>query len=156
MSEFAIGGVARRVSFKRRFDKSVKTKPQSPSFGVHSGLIRNPNWPPGPGVQMPTDRRLAKRVRYSFDLLYAGRAINVSGDVSATGAMFVLDRLMPISHVHLSVRVPDEREPRKVEADVIRTSYKGQYIAHHVRFSEPSQFADAMKQIVASGAVAVP
>lgn len=156
MSEFATGSSARRVSFKRRFDKTVKSKPQSPSFGVHSGLIRNPNWPPGPGVQMPTDRRLAKRVRYSFDLLYAGRAITVSGDVSATGAMFVLDRLMPVNHVQLSVRVPDEREPRKVEADVIRTSYKGQYIAHHVRFSEPSQFSEAMQHIVASGAVAVP
>ncbi len=153
MSEFASGGSARRLYLKRRFDKKPKSKPQSPSFGVHNGLIRNPNWPPGPGVQMPTDRRLSKRVEYGFDLLYAGRSIAVRGDVSATGAMFVLDRLMPSSHVQLSVRVPEEREPRRVEADVIRTSYKGQFIAHHVRFSEPAQFGGAMAQIVASGAV---
>jgi hypothetical protein len=155
MSEFGTGSSVRRLSLRRRFDKTVKAKPQSPSYGVRAGFIRNPNWPPGPGVQMPTDRRLAKRVEYTFEVLYAGRAIAVQGDVSATGAMFVLDRVMPTSQVELAVRVPAEREPRRVSADVVRTSYKGPYIAHHVKFLHPEQFDHAMEQIVASGAVPV-
>ncbi len=146
--------ISRRLAFKRRF-KEAKPKPQSPSFGVHHGLIRNPNWPPPPGVTMPTDRRLAKRVLYSFEIMYAGRAMTVTGDVSATGAMFVMDRLMPTAHIEMSVRVPNEREPRRIKGEIIRTSYKGEYIAHHVRFSEPAQFADAMDHIIASGAIVV-
>ncbi len=155
MSEFGTGSSARRLHLRRRFDKTQKAKPQSPSFGVHSGFIRNPNWPPPPGVTMPTDRRLAPRFEYSFELMYAGRAITVNGDVSATGAMFVLDRLMPTAHIELSVRVPGESVPRRVTGEVIRTSYQGSNVAHHVRFSEPAQFFDAMPHIVARGAVAV-
>jgi len=155
MSEFSGDSSARRLHLRRRFDKGPKAKPQSPSFGVHNGLIRNPNWPPPPGVEMPTDRRLSPRFAYTFELLYAGRAITVNGDVSATGAMFVLERLMPSANVELSLRVPGEAVPRRVTGEVIRTSYKGEHIAHHVRFNESSPFADAIKSIVSRGAVAL-
>ena len=155
MSEFSGDTSARRLHLRRRFDKTQKTKPQSPSYGVHNGLIRNPNWPPPPGVEMPTDRRMSPRFEYSFELLYAGRAITVNGDVSATGAMFVLERLMPTSHVELSVRIPGESLPRRVAGEVIRTSYKGAHIAHHVRFNDPAQLGDAMSHIVSRGAVAL-
>ncbi len=158
MSEFNFGSSARRLHLKRRFDKSAesKAKPQSPSFGVHHGLIRNPNWPPPPGVSMPTDRRLAKRVRYSFQILVGGRAVTVAGDISATGAMFLLERLLPSSHVELAIEVPGETQPRRLSGEVIRTSNKGGFIAHHVRFNEPEQFGvSAMKPIEATGAVVV-
>lgn len=156
MSNFdSLGSVARRIHLKRRFDKNAKPAPQSPSFGVRRGLIRNPNWPPPPGVEMPTDRRLSPRVRYGFDLLYAGRPIAVAGDLSATGAMFVMERLLPTARVELVIRVPNEPAPRRVSGDIIRTSYKGQFIAHHVRFVEPTSVFDAMQTIMASGAVRV-
>lgn len=156
MSEFSIGGSAQRVAFKRRFDRTKEAKPKavSPSYGVHRGFIRNPNWPPGPGVEMPTDRRMAKRVRYQFDLLYAGNAIAVNGDLSETGAMFVLDRLMPSKNVEISVRVPAESEPRRLAGEVIRTSYKGQFIAHHVKFFQGS-LDGAIGQMINSGAQVV-
>ncbi len=156
MSEFSIGGSAQRVAFKRRFDKNkgAKAKPVSPSYGVHRGFIRNPNWPPGPGVEMPTDRRLAKRVRYQFDLLYAGKAIAVSGDVSETGAMFVLDRVMPSKNVEILVRVPAESQPRRLAGEVIRTSYKGQFIAHHVKFLQGS-LDGAIANMISGGAQVV-
>ena len=85
----------------------------------------------------------------------AGWALQWQASQRVPGMALVITDRHQTSHVELSVRIPGESLPRRVAGEVIRTSYKGAHIAHHVRFNDPAQLGDAMSHIVSRGAVAL-
>jgi len=105
---------------KRRF---------SPSYGVHKGYIKDPNWPPAhfPEEGMAAARRY-RRVEIRFDLELAGEVKSVLGDISAGGAMFLFNESQPGAEVAVIVKGVRAR------AKVLSVSPKGALFAHHCQF----------------------
>ncbi len=119
----------KRALVGRRKTKSKATQRFSPSFAVHHGLISDPNWPP---AHFPETGKAAgrkhRRVEFDFRVGLPGMEIPVRGDVSQGGAMFVLNRRVDAKEVTIIVK------RKQARAEVVSTSKKGDWYAHHCRF----------------------
>jgi hypothetical protein len=106
----------------------------SPSFGVHRGLIKDPNWPPAefPEHGTAASRRF-RRVELPFEVSLRGEQVQVKGDISEGGAMFLLDRRVETKVVDVVVH------GKVARAEVLSTSKKGSLFAHHCRFTDSSE-----------------
>ena len=117
----------------------------SPSFGVRRGLIKDPNWPPAhfPEHGTAASRRF-RRVESTFDLSFRGEQIEVKGDVSQGGAMFVLNRRLDTKQIEIVVK------GHKAKAEVLSTSKKGNAFAHHCRFLDVSESGPVWEAVARS------
>lgn len=117
----------------------------SPSFGVHHGLIKDPNWPPAqfPEHGTAASRRF-RRVEFSFGVELRGEAHQVRGDVSEGGAMFLLDRRVETKNVDIVVKGVVAR------AEVLSTSKKGASFAHHCRFIDAAEARPVWEAVASS------
>lgn len=101
----------------------------SPSWGVHKGLIRDPNWPPAQFPEAGTAAaRRSRRVACDFDIELNGQVRHVHGDISRGGAMFILTERLPVSQLVVSYR------GLKANAEVISHTTRGNETKHHLRF----------------------
>jgi hypothetical protein len=114
--------------FTRRVKKKVGDA-FSPSFGVHNGLIPDPNWPP---AEFPKDsvamQRKHRRIACEVVVEVDGRRTAVPGDLSAGGAMFLLPLRAASDLVTIEVRGV------RAEAKILSVSKKGAQVAHHAQF----------------------
>ncbi|MFZ5440837.1 MAG: PilZ domain-containing protein [Myxococcota bacterium] len=108
----------------------------SPSFGVHRGLIKDPNWPPAafPEHGTAASRRF-RRVELPFEISLRGEVMAVTGDISEGGAMFLLDHRLDAKHVDVVFKGHQAR------VEVLSTSKKGARFAHHCRFLDVAEVA---------------
>ncbi len=138
-SSNSVGSVARR---RVRSKASAKF---SPSFGVHRGLIKDPNWPPAefPEHGTAASRRF-RRVETAFDVGLRGESVTVVGDVSQGGAMFLLGRRVETKVVDIMVQGVSAR------AEVLSTSKKGALWAHHCRFLDAAESMPVWQQVASS------
>lgn len=113
-----------------RSGRSTASGKFSPSFGVHRGLIKDPNWPPAqfPEHGTAASRRF-RRVETKFVISVRGEELEVKGDVSEGGAMFLLDRRLEVKALHVVVG------GKAARAEVLSCSKKGNLFAHHCRFT---------------------
>ena len=117
----------------------------SPSFGVRHGLIKDPNWPPAefPEHGTAASRRF-RRVNMAFGVELRGEAVQVKGDVSEGGAMFLLDRRVETKHVDIVVKGLVAR------AEVLSASKKGAEFAHHCRFIDSAEALPVWEAVASS------
>ena len=117
----------------------------SPSFGVHRGLIKDPNWPPAefPEHGTAASRRF-RRVEMTFGVELRGETREVHGDVSEGGAMFLLDRRVETKHVDIIVKGVAAR------AEVLSASKKGASFAHHCRFIDSAEALPVWEAVASS------
>ena len=117
----------------------------SPSFGVHRGLIKDPNWPPAqfPEHGTAASRRF-RRVELSFEVELRGEAHHVQGDVSEGGAMFLLGRKVETKHVDIVVK------GKAARAEVLSASKKGTAFAHHCRFIDAAEALPGWEAVASS------
>lgn len=101
----------------------------SPSYGVHHGYIKDPNWPPAhfPESGAAAARR-TRRVEARFEVEFSDGTKSVLGDVSAGGAMFVLDERRVERQVVVAVKA------MRARAEVLSVSLKNGRYAHHCQF----------------------
>lgn len=118
--------------------KSSVTEKFSPSFGVHQGMIPDPNWPPAefPEGNVAMQRK-DRRVACGFTLEVDGKRSEVTGDLSRGGAMFLLPARVAVQVVIIEVRGV------RAEARVLSTSERNNQVAHHAQFID----ADAAKAL---------
>jgi hypothetical protein len=115
------------------------------------GFIPNPNWPPPPGSEDPTERRTAVRVPLAFQLgLGRGQRIAVSGNVSAGGAMFLLNQPLQNPRIDIYVKLPAETQETHVVGELIAASPDRGAVVHRVRWVDPSAFASTAQRLVAN------
>lgn len=117
--------------------RKVESKPSakfSPSFGVHRGLIKDPNWPP---VEFPEHGTAASRrqlrVPARFEVRVRQQQVPVTGDLSSGGAMFLF--AWRVDARIIEVRV----QGQVARAEVLSTSKKGGQFAHHCRFIDAAE-----------------
>ncbi len=117
----------------------------SPSFGVHHGLIKDPNWPPAvfPEHGTAASRRF-RRVEMNFYVELRGETVTVQGDVSAGGAMFLFDRKVETKVVDVVVL------GKVARAEVLSISKKGELFAHHCRFIDLGEARPVWDAVAAS------
>src|SRR5689334_19456573 len=92
--------------------------------------------PPAVSAHARAAPRRFRRVEFSFGVELPGEpgswttveALEVKGDVSEGGAMFLLDRKLDAKTVDIVVKGSTAR------AEVLSASKKGHYFAHHCRF----------------------
>lgn len=117
-----------------RQGRSTASGKFSPSFGVHRGLIKDPNWPPAQFPEHGTAAaRRFRRVELAFEVELRGETANVKGDVSEGGAMFLFERQVETRHVDIVVK------GKAARAEVLSTSKRGTAFAHHCRFIDASE-----------------
>jgi hypothetical protein len=101
----------------------------SPSWGVHKGLIRDPNWPP---AQFPTAgtaaARRSRRIACDFQVQAGTKRLDVHGDISRGGAMFILSERLPATQVLVTYK------GFTAAAEIISHTTRGGQTAHHLRF----------------------
>lgn len=101
----------------------------SPSYGVHRGYIKDPNWPPAHFPEAgPASARRTRRVETRFDVELPEGTRSVLGDVSAGGAMFLLDERRHERQVVVAVKA------MRARAEVLSVSMKGGRFAYHCQF----------------------
>lgn len=117
----------------------------SPSFGVRRGLIKDPNWPPAqfPEHGTAASRRF-RRVEATFDIAVRGENVEVKGDVSEGGAMFLLNRRLDVKQLAIVVK------GHAAKAEVLSTSKKGNAFAHHCRFLDSSESRPVWEAVASS------
>ena len=127
-----------------RTGKSKKSGSFSPSFGVHQGLIKDPNWPP---AQMPAEGTAAarrhRRVQIPFVIDVRGDRYDVTGDISQGGAMFLLGNALEQKAVDIVLGDSIAR------VEVLSISKKGSTFAHHCRFLNTHQGAQVWAAVQA-------
>ncbi len=135
---------------RRRFKPKAKSDSFSPSYGVRMGLIPNPSWPPPPGVEDATERRTARRVPLTFQLgLPQGKRLQVRGNVSAGGALFLLTAPLAATQVDLYVTVPAQTEELHMVGVLIAATAQDGAVVHRVRWQDPAKFAAAALVLLA-------
>jgi hypothetical protein len=138
---FGSGGRPDRVLRRRVHDK--ESRKFSPSFGVHAGLIPDPNWPP---VQFPEDnvamQRKYRRVRCELILEAEGLRRRVPGDLSQGGAMVLL------AHELSTGVVTIEFSGRRAEARVLSSTPHGPMFAHHAQFLDENAGRAVWRELV--------
>jgi hypothetical protein len=101
----------------------------SPSWGVHKGLIRDPNWPP---AQFPTAgtaaARRSRRIACDFQVRVGAKTLDVHGDISRGGAMFILGERLPVTQAVVTYK------GHAATAEIISHTTRGAQTAHHLRF----------------------
>ncbi len=106
----------------------------SPSYGVHKGMIPDPNWPP---ARFPEDStamaRVHRRVPARFKVESDGKVYEVKGDMSKGGAMFMLPTKLDVQTVE--VRLGD----LAARAQLLAAHEKGAEVSHHVRFLDEGE-----------------
>jgi hypothetical protein len=117
-----------------RTGRSTASGKFSPSFGVHRGLIKDPNWPPAqfPEHGSAASRRF-RRIDTRFVVATRGEELSVAGDISEGGAMFLLDRRVDTKVVDVVFNGHSAR------AEVLSCSKKGALFAHHCRFLDQNE-----------------
>ena len=114
-----------------RSAKSKKAGRFSPSFGVHQGLIKDPNWPPAEMPEKGTAAaRRSKRVLLPFHIVVQGETYPVQGDISEGGAMFLLGN--ELQQKTVDIKLGDAL----ARVEILSVSKKGKAWAHHCRFLE--------------------
>jgi len=115
----------------------------SPSFGVHKGLIPDPNWPP---VEFPEDnvamQRRFRRVRCDLVLHAEGLRRRVPGDLSKGGAMVLLPQMLTIPVVTI------ELNGKQAEAQVLSATPVGPLFAHHVQFIDEASGHAVWRELI--------
>ncbi len=116
----------------------------SPSYGVHQGFIPDPNWPP---AELPEGGRAmsrkSRRQVMTYNVLVNNAWVEVKGDLSKGGALFLLPERMEqkYAHVHYGSHV--------ARVEILSTSKKGSLYGHHCRFVDATESAplwEAAKQ----------
>jgi hypothetical protein len=124
------------IGATRRKLKTTAAAKFSPSFGVHRGFIRDPNWPP---PVMPenshANARRHLRVAANFTVVLDGLPARVTGDLSRGGAMFLLPRDTGTREVLVQVGVHAAR------LKVLGVSDRAGQAAYHGQFLDRAESA---------------
>ena len=80
----------------------------------------------------------------AFGVELRGEAVQVTGDVSEGGAMFLLDRKVETKHVDIVVKGLVAR------AEVLSASKKGSDFAHHCRFIDSAEALPVWEAVASS------
>jgi hypothetical protein len=138
-------GNGARLRYLNRRTRKDEVKKFSPSFGVHVGLIPDPNWPP---VQFPDNsvamQRKHRRVACTFSLQVEGKKSTVSGDVSVGGVMFLWPQKLGVTEVIVEVRGVSAL------AKVLSSNQRAEVIAHHAQFVDPVEGAKVWKALTSA------
>jgi hypothetical protein len=133
MSEFSSAATNSAIHRKTRTSSSEKF---SPSYGVHKGYIPDPNWPP---AELPEGARAmsrkSRRQVMTYNVLVQNKWVEVKGDLSKGGALFLLPERMEqkYAHVHYGSHV--------ARVEILSTSKKGSMFGHHCRFIDEKESA---------------
>ena len=129
---FSKSGNASAVSARHAHSEAKRRF--SPSYGVHKGYIKDPNWPP---AHFPEDgvaaARRYRRVVVNFEVEFDGVKQAVQGDLSAGGAMFLLPAHRNDTQVVVILKGVRAR------AEVLSVSPKGALFAHHCHFIDATE-----------------
>lgn len=118
---------------RRRLRKRQNSR-FSPSYGVHKGLITDPNWPPPEFPEEGTAAaRRTKRFSCDFEVHLGAESFAVHGDISLGGAMFLLGRRLDAQRVVVTYK------RLQAVAELVSTSTRGKQTAHHFRFLSRSE-----------------
>jgi hypothetical protein len=138
-------GNGARLRYLNRRTRKDEVKKFSPSFGVHLGLIPDPNWPP---VQFPDNsvamQRKHRRVACSFSLDIQGKKSAVQGDVSVGGVLFLWPEQLTVTEVIVEIR------GQAALARVLSSNQRGAVIAHHAQFVDPAEGAKVWKALTSA------
>ncbi len=128
-----------------RTGRTTASSKFSPSFGVHRGLIKDPNWPPAqfPEHGTAASRRF-RRIDSNFDVALRGEQVAVTGDISEGGAMFLLDRRVDTKVIDVVIKGMAAR------AEVLSASKKGSMFAHHCRFLDSAESLPVWEAVASS------
>lgn len=101
------------------------------SYGVRNGFVAE-----NAGSKPQDERRTARRMRHTFEIEAGGKRIQVSGDVSTGGFMFL--RPYEIQADTVEILVPNTTD-RRVKGMIVARHQRGARYAHHVRFVENTE-----------------
>jgi hypothetical protein len=135
-----------RSTLRKVISRKARSSPAekfSPSFGVHQGMIPDPNWPPAefPEGNVAMQRK-DRRVTCSFTLEVDGRRREVTGDLSRGGAMFLLPARAAVQVVMIELRGV------RAEAQVLSTNARNNQVAHHAQFIDPEAAKAVWKKLL--------
>ena len=95
----------RETPVRNRRVKTTATKRFSPSHGVATGAIPDPNWPPPELPKTETAmRRRTRRIRCAFSVWVGSKKHRVRGDISKGGARFLFPDDLEASEVVLELK----------------------------------------------------
>ncbi|MEW5741882.1 MAG: hypothetical protein AB1938_23410 [Myxococcota bacterium] len=118
----------------RRKVKKHSNAQFSPSWGVHKGLIQDPNWPPAQFPEGGTAAaRRSRRFACNFEVKAGETQLHVHGDISRGGAMFILTQRLPVSTVVVSYK------GLSASGEILSHTTRGTQTAHHVRFTSSAE-----------------
>lgn len=134
MSEFdAHGGLK-----NRRLLKKAGGRLNIPSSrGVRYGYVAEVERSIPEGM---ASKRAARRIPALFEVRSGGEWRQVSGDISAGGALVLTGEPLTEDRVEVSIQLRDGGA-WKVTAEVLRSELRGKRYAYHLRFVDPSQVA---------------
>jgi hypothetical protein len=111
-------------------------------LGFHSG-------PSAGASREGQERRVFPRVPMSFEVANAsGNRMEVSGNVSAGGAMFWLLQPLKLSEVEIFIRLPAGGNELRMFGEVLSVHSISGRFAHRVRWRNPSVFRSAAEELV--------
>lgn len=139
----AFGSGVRPERVLRRRPRRDEVQKFSPSFGVHVGLIPDPNWPP---VEFPENnvamQRRYRRVRCELVLEAEGLRRRVPGDLSQGGAMVLVAQPLTVEHITI------ELHGKRADARVLSFTAAGPMFAHHAQFVDEEQGRAVWRELV--------
>lgn len=135
----------------RRALKGGKTSGIPASMGVRLGYVADVERAPPEGVP---SKRQNKRIPTSVRILRDGEWQRVAGDLSAGGALLLLEGEVDASHLELVVELADGTGKWHTHATVLRLEPRGRRVAHHLRFDNPDEVAglgEAIQKAIDAG-----
>jgi|GEM_PF-5317308 len=128
-----IGGLKGRRSFK---DKPVARV--SASRAARRGLIAEAEAKVPAGV---ASKRKARRIPTTLRIQVEGTWRRVAADISAGGALLLLPERLELREVVVAIELKDGSGKWEATAEILRRERRGDRIAHHTRFTKPSEVA---------------
>ncbi len=119
------------ASSNRKFNQAKGSR-FSPSYGVHQGYIRDPNWPPAhfPEEGLANSRRF-RRIPASFQVSVEGSdPITVTGNLSLGGVMFAMTRELNTTQIEVGVG------KHLAAAEVVASGPKNALFVYRARFTD--------------------
>lgn len=135
----------------KRSLKGKKTSGISASMGVRLGYVADVERPPPEG--MPSKRQ-SKRIPTSLRIFRDGAWHRVAGDLSAGGALLLLDGKVETPELEVIIELADGTGRWQTHAKILRRELRGRRIAHHLRFENADDVAglgEAIEKAIEAG-----
>lgn len=135
----------------KRALKGKKTEGISASMGVRLGYVADVERPPPEGTP---SKRQSKRIPTSVRILRDGQWHRVAGDLSAGGALLLLDGSVDTPELEVVIELADGSGKWHAHAKILRREQRGRRIAHHLRFDNAEEVAglgEAIQKAIDAG-----